>query len=1097
MKCPKCYKEIPENATVCPCCHKVLALECPNCHTIGEMPVCEKCGYIILTKCSKCGKMVPAALEKCKCGFPVKTSIAYQECETDEFASIIIQFQALKNIRQQLGSQELFTKFYFKLQNLLTAQFAGFEGKIINYNGTFILNMNKELSFPTSANKAVRLALKIMNAFSDLNLNVFQELKTPLKLNISIIKKAAENLLEKITVDNSVKLLNVKKTEKKYLKGMQIIIDQYVFDCINKEYKTDSLYSVEQNGQSLVYYEILLESYILPPAEKTADIPQEAAPRDIARKSPEPQKVDDIYSFKVFDINAKCKFLKANAVNFFDTFDGNKIISVRSEQNLTLKTSDLIAYFESKGIKSIRAVCSEEMTYQPWGVFIELFKDYYGLSLHKDFIPRDFDVKRFNEIVNLIKSKPRKAAAPEDARFAYMEDFGAFLASLRNCVVIIEGFEYMDDTSIQTLELYFDRFNNINIQFVFLTDREVSLHSKIKGLLRTPLYSEYILQQTGIDAILTNIKEDAADFIQSFYFEKIKENFNGSLIYFDNAIKYLFEKNILINFENKLIIKSNSSILIPNTLSGLIKARLKHISKNMEASMILAYSTYLGARLDFDTLRKLGIKNVEQAANDLIKAGFAYVNDSVLSINNFNIVKPVIQSSLKKEVNEFLSKNILANLGKGLCDTTSLLIMGKLSLFKEEYLLLWRNSQFAMSVGDYDAYLKNCLGFLSLIEYIENNISQEDIENNKKEVYQNILMSLYNYSPEKIYSIENVLLIDAINENNDEKIVRLSNLMLQGALIASNYTDALSLLHNILTRMPSPTLITADGAVNTKFLLLSLVNIEILFNIGDFIQCVDVAKDLLGVIKPDIIEKIKPASFSKNLFVEHMLETFRLAAFAKLFLQDGDLENFFSAVELSLNTALPDKECIIAIRDFLQGKSFSTSNVENAPAFSKVIYLILNEFAYHLNDYKTFAQNIYQAKLLAAEIHQTQIEMFCDLLIAYSYANIGIKQKAEIIYNDVLQKAESSAIFNIYTLAKYFLALLYLSDNKQNEALLIINDALALLQKNNNQAKIIYVLFEKLFIETAKALDLTSIDVESETQKLTLAIGDGELARLL
>ena len=33
-------------------------------------------------------------------------------------------------------------------------------------------------------------------------------------------------------------------------------------------------------------------------------------------------------------------------------------------------------------------------------------------------------------------------------------------------------------------------------------------------------------------------------------------------------------------------------------------------------------------------------------------------------------------------------------------------------------------------------------------------------------------MSLYNYSPEKIYSIENILLMDAIRENDDERIVK-------------------------------------------------------------------------------------------------------------------------------------------------------------------------------------------------------------------------------------------------------------------------------------------------------------------------------------
>lgn len=96
MKCPKCHKTISDNLTVCPYCHKVLALECPNCHSLGESPVCEKCGYIILTKCSKCGKTVSTSAQKCKCGFPVKTSVAYQECETDEFASLIIQFSSLK-----------------------------------------------------------------------------------------------------------------------------------------------------------------------------------------------------------------------------------------------------------------------------------------------------------------------------------------------------------------------------------------------------------------------------------------------------------------------------------------------------------------------------------------------------------------------------------------------------------------------------------------------------------------------------------------------------------------------------------------------------------------------------------------------------------------------------------------------------------------------------------------------------------------------------------------------------------------------------------------------------------------------------------------
>ena len=62
--------------------------------------------------------------------------------------------------------------------------------------------------------------------------------------------------------------------------------------------------------------------------------------------------------------------------------------------------------------------------------------------------------------------------------------------------------------------------------------------------------------------LLSDIKEEASDFIQSFYFEKIKEQFGGSALYFKNALQYLTEKNILINFENRLLIKNKNCLYV-------------------------------------------------------------------------------------------------------------------------------------------------------------------------------------------------------------------------------------------------------------------------------------------------------------------------------------------------------------------------------------------------------------------------------------------------------------------------------------------------------------------------------------------------------
>ncbi len=891
MECPKCHTRVKEGETVCPKCKKVLALKCPNCGSIGESPVCEKCGYTILVKCSKCSKLSPVDKEICpKCKFSLKTSLAFQECESDEFASVVIKFGSLRKIKKLLKSQELYTKFYFKLKNLLLAQIKGVDCNFITYGDVFVVNMCKELSLATSSNKAVRLALKIVNAFVSLNTNITEELGVPLNLSVSILRKASENLQELTVYENNVKLLTVNKGVKKYLKGLEIVLDQYVRDEVSKEYKTDSLYSVEDNGNTVMFYEVILDSYVLPPSEKTDDTPIAVNRKEIAKPVQDTEK-KDINSFKVFDINAKCTFERVPSVKLIDALKTKvpKIISIRSEDEMGINTSSLVSFFKSQDFRVLTVTCTEEMTYKPWGFFEALFRDYAGLSCYNGFNEQAKMNPKFKVLYDLVFGKAVKAMTPEDARFAYMEAWNKLLAVLNQTVIIVDGFENLDDTSIQTLELYFDKFRRVNPNFVFITTKELSVHSKIKGLLRTPIYTEYVLTKTSMDDCLSVFKSDAADFIQSFYFEKIKENFNGSYLYFENAISYLKANGILLDFDNKLIIKGKKSVILPSNLQGLYKSRIKHLSKNMDLSLIFAYSTVLGSRMDFETLALLGLKDVEKHAVTLAQSGLARVENNIIYLNNFTVILPVIKASLKKQAEEFLAKNIIARLGKGIDNASMAFVMGKLGVFKEEYLTLWKNSQFAINTGDYDAYLKNCLGFLSLVEHIESNISKEDIEENKKEVYNNVLMSLYGYSPAKIYFIENMLLMDAINEDDDDKIVKLSNLMLQGALISSNYTDALGLLHNILSRMPNPTLMV-DGAVNTKFLLLSLVHIEILYNVGDFRTCADIAEEILSVLSPEILDKVKPASFSTNLFVSHILETCRLAGFAKLLLMDENLE---------------------------------------------------------------------------------------------------------------------------------------------------------------------------------------------------------------
>ena len=211
---------------------------------------------------------------------------------------------------------------------------------------------------------------------------------------------------------------------------------------------------------------------------------------------------------------------------------------------------------------------------------------------------------------------------------------------------------------------------------------------------------------------------------------------------------------------------------------------------------------------------------------------------------------------------------------------------------------------------------------------------------------------------------------------------------------------------------------------------------------------------------------------------------------------DNNIEQYFDTVKKAFKEELPEKNCILAIKDFLAGKKYVPSHTEEETPFSKIIYLLLQELSETNKDYKIFALNVYQAKLLSEDIHQTQLGYICDLLIAYAYSKIGIISKGLYICNDILEISEKSAIFNTTILANYLIAKTKIDCNENNEALTIINNVLDKIQIHNNQAKIFYAMFEKLYIETMQKCN-QPFNIITETKKLKVITGDGELARII
>jgi len=163
---------------------------------------------------------------------------------------------------------------------------------------------------------------------------------------------------------------------------------------------------------------------------------------------------------------------------------------------------------------------------------------------------------------------------------------------------------------------------------------------------------------------------------------------------------------------------------------------------------------------------------------------------------------------------------------------------------------------------------------------------------------------------------------------------------------------------------------------------------------------------------------------------------------------------------------------LLLLQEFLQGRDISAKldliiNEKNiSDKYSQILIPLLQAFsALQKQDYDSFGNYIYTAKVQADYFNFYQAKYFCDLMIAFAYHMLGNAKKAKQILYSVLDAVEERGIKLVNYLAIYLLAKFEFENNEKNISISILNNSLILNEQDQNISDIIIILFKILTAE--------------------------------
>ena len=1094
MECPKCGLEIDDKALVCPNCKKVLKLVCPICKTVNTTNVCKKCGYVIITKCHKCGKVNQTAVKKCKkCGFDTEKSVILNEANTDEFVLMTIDFPNMDQMKSLLGSAKLYNKFKINLDKIILdyTKSVGLRRQIVN--STYLIRCDKDYTFKVSSETAIKTAVELLNRITAMNCKLTKKKNATIRTNIFLLKRSISDAPYDYQSGMNISLINqyAKNKDEKILNTFQILTDQAVCDVLEADYRVTPLNSVVVNDEMVMFYEVDVKDLVkveYPEEEESEEI---KIPNFVQNMLVEQDKLDGIALNKldaqedpdaIYDIETinfaevNCDFVRCENIDVFSVV-ANKlkttpkgIIAIKTEDLYKPYSLKLLNMIEGLNIYSniITLTCYDEMKYSPYSFFRDLVSAIFEYTVsQKLFSNNDFsmfkNVDPDGMVKDLITLHSRDVDNAEDTRYVYFDIFLTLLQAIPNTLIFIENFEKIDSSSYDVLKYLFEAFDQLEISYLISYEKGFSLHKDAHFLLTRENYTEITLKPTPFEKMIEENKYYYRNILDNFYFQRIAKYSCGSILFIDIAIQYLIESEIFVAKDDCIEMINPKTIIIPSTLERLMKRRLNLLKDDPEALKFLTSVVLLGTRIDVATIESLGFENVTEIIDKLTQMGYVYFYNNCMYFPNYNLLRACILEviapvTLRDLANELFVKvfnyNMPSPVKAYLYD-----LLGDTEYERAEWESL---AQVNLSLGDFSAYLNCTQKILELLDKNADPNSQNAIEEYKLQLYENISNNLYDYVPDKTSDIAEITLKNLEKAKDAEKTIKLCNKMIQGNLITGNYTHALELTHKVLSLLPPSSLSPDAPNYNSYFFLMSLVHIQILFNIGALNDCMEVGFKVLNVVSENSIAKLKPEYISEEEFRLLLVDAIGYVALANVLMLAGNVQDFLKIVREDFKDVPKSYDIFIALQDMIHGYAPSVQVQEIAPndKFTGVIIHLMNAFLDFNGDYIRFAEEIYKAKILAKVNALHQLELFADLFIGVAYMNIASYQKADYIIYKIIKTTNNNGMTTLLYVAWYMMSELKLKLHKYETAYGIVNNSLIQLEKSNLTTEYLLMLFK-------------------------------------